>query len=129
NKLVEPERKEECESSCAMLVQNQSDNEGTIKASSGVVDDNLSDGDLKEPPGFSLSNNHQINNGHKEELQLPMSGEAHMEEHQEQPNHSKNLPEVDEVDLGVPPGFSSDVEHKEPCDGSDEDPALPPGFG
>ncbi|KAG5249249.1 Midasin [Salix suchowensis] len=127
NKLVNPERKEDGESSThgAMVVDNGTNYKGLVKASSVSMDDNLSNSDPNEPPGFSLSNNHQ-NSYHekREELQLPIPREAK----KKRPNHSEDMLEVNDVDL-VPPGFSADAEPKEPCDSSDEDPDVPPGFG
>lgn len=131
NKLVEPEKKEEGESSPhdAVLVQNVADNGGTIMASAVVGDDNVSDSEPNEPPGFSLSSNHQNIHEHKEELQLPLPCAGPVEDQKELLNHSKDLLEADDVDLGMPPGFSTDAEHKQPRDGSDDDPDVPPGFG
>ncbi|KAJ6415284.1 hypothetical protein OIU84_004137 [Salix udensis] len=97
NKLVNPERKEDGESSThgAMVVDN-----GT---------------------NYKVLNSYHEK---REELQLPIPREAK----KKRPNHSEDMLEVNDVDL-VPPGFSADAEPKEPCDGSDEDPDVPPGFG
>ncbi|KAH8513525.1 hypothetical protein H0E87_006697 [Populus deltoides] len=130
NKLVNPERKEDGESSThgAMVVENGTNYKGLVKASAVSMDDNLSS-DPKEPPGFSLSNNHQNSNHEKrEQLQLPMPCEGPPEAKKKRPNHSEDMLKVNDVDL-APPGFSADVEPKEPCDSSDEDPDVPPGFG
>ncbi|CAK7335406.1 unnamed protein product [Dovyalis caffra] len=132
NKLVEPERKEEGESSShdAMVVKKGTDKKGVVKTSAVAMDDNLSNSEPKEPPGFSLSNNHQnSNHERKEELWLPMPCEGPLEAKEERPNHSEDMLEVNDIDLGVPPGFSADAKQKDPCDGSDEDPDVPPGFG
>jgi hypothetical protein len=130
NKLVNPERKDDGESSThgAMVVENGTNYKGLVKASAVSMDDNLSS-DPKEPPGFSLSNNHQTSNHEKrEQLQLPMPCEGPPEAKKKRPNHSEDMLKVNDVDL-APPGFSADVEPKEPCDSSDEDPDVPPGFG
>lgn len=127
NKLVNPERKEDGESSThgAMVVDNGTNYKVLVKASAVSMDDKLSNSDPNEPPGFSLSNNHQTSYHEKrEELQLPIPREAK----KKRPNHSEDMLEVNDVDL-VPPGFSADAELKEPCDSSDEDPDVPPGFG
>ncbi|XP_057994789.1 uncharacterized protein LOC131174811 [Hevea brasiliensis] len=131
NKLVEPKRKEVGESSThgVALVQNEADNKGLVKDSTVAVDDNLSDGELQEPPGFSLSINHQNNHELKEELEQPMHCQGTVEELKEGVNHSKDKLEADDVDPGLPPGFSTDIEQKQPCDDCDEDPDVPPGFG
>lgn len=130
NKLVNPERKEDGESSThgAMVVENGTNYKDLVKASAVSMDDNLSS-DPKEPPGFSLSKNHQNSNHEKrEQLQLPMPCEGPPEAKKKRPNHAEDMLKVNDVDL-APPGFSADVELKEPCDSSDEDPDVPPGFG
>ncbi|XP_025013925.1 uncharacterized protein LOC8272486 isoform X2 [Ricinus communis] len=131
DKLVEPERKGMGESSThdVMLFQNEADNEVTVKASVAVnaVDHNSSDDELQEPPGFPLpmNNNYEL----KEDLQLPMHCRRTVEELKEGSHHWKDVLESDDVDPDAPPGFSADIEHKQPCDSSDEDPDVPPGFG
>uniref|UniRef100_A0A2P2KPQ9 Uncharacterized protein n=1 Tax=Rhizophora mucronata TaxID=61149 RepID=A0A2P2KPQ9_RHIMU len=134
NKLVQPLRKEEGKSHShdAIQVQNEVENKGAANCSGDTVDDNLSDSEPQEPPGFSLSNNH-LNNNYKceEELQRPMSYEDALEEMNGVPNsnHPEDTVEAGDNSLGVPPGLSADVEHKRSYDSSDEDPEVPPGFG
>lgn len=125
NKLVNPGGIRVGESSVhdEMAVKNRADSPCPIKVSAGEVNDILSDYEPKEPPGFALPHNHDDNNHKKqpkEGLQLPCDI-APMEERKEVPLQSPNIP--------LPPGFSKDVEHAQPCDGSDEDPDVPPGFG
>lgn len=135
NKLANPKGKEEGESTHDMMpIQKKAENNGSIAASVSEIDDKFSDNEPKEPPGFSLLNNHQNNNHeeqHKQELQLPMPPEIRLVEQQEEDtHHSQDVLEPEEVDLHAPPGFSADMEQQnQPCDGSDEDPDLPPGFG
>lgn len=97
------------------------------------VDDMFSDSEPKEPPGFSLLNNHQNNKNeeqHNQELQPPMPHiREPVEAQEEDTQHSKDVVEPEYIDLGLPPGFPADLEQKLPCDGSDEDPDVPPGFG
>ncbi|KDP25550.1 hypothetical protein JCGZ_20706 [Jatropha curcas] len=128
NKLLEPEMKEVVKSSThgPVLVQMEAYNKGTAKASV-AADGNLSDSE--PPPGFSLSISRQNNNKPEEESPLPVHCKGTMEEQKEGTNHSKDMLEADDVDPGAPPGFSADIENKQPCDGSDEDPDVPPGFG
>ncbi|KAK6263016.1 hypothetical protein QUC31_008832 [Theobroma cacao] len=135
NKLVNPRGKEEGESSIhdKMPVKKEAENNGFIKGSAGRVDDTLSDGDPKEPPGFSLSNIHHSNHHQQQneaEQQLPRPYEnGPIENWKEEPGHPQNGQEQDDVDVGVPPGFSEDIDQKQSCDVSDEDPDVPPGFG
>ncbi|KAG8659325.1 uncharacterized protein LOC110608981 isoform X2 [Manihot esculenta] len=131
NKLVEPERKEMGESSThgVVLVHNEADNKSLVKASTVAVDGNLSNGEPQEPPGFSLSINHQNNHESREELQQPIHCQGPEEEQKEGFNHSKDRLEADDVGPSSPPGFSADIVHKQPTDDTDEDPDVPPGFG
>lgn len=135
NKLVNPKGKEEGESSThdRMSIQKGAENNGSILAAAGVVDDSSSDSEPKEPPGFSVrSDNHNDYYGeqHKQELQPPRPDETGpVEEHLEDNHHSHDVLNPEDVDLHVPPGFSVDMEQKQLCSGSDEDPDVPPGFG
>ncbi|KAJ0047846.1 hypothetical protein Pint_16770 [Pistacia integerrima] len=91
------------------------------KASACTVDETLPDYEPKAPPGFYLNHN-----DHEKQLQeaqqLPMPYDKEPVEQQKEENHHSR-------DVLEPPGFSMDMEHKQPCDGSDEDPDVPPGFG
>ncbi|GLT78309.1 hypothetical protein SLA2020_498490 [Shorea laevis] len=133
DQLVTPQaQRKEGESSNhdVMPVKKEADQNGFSinKASADGVDDMLSDGEPNEPPGFSLSNNHQ--GKHQQEQQLPLpyqNGTA--EEQKEDLNYTGNVQEQDNVDNIMPLGFSADMEDKQPCNDSDEDPEVPPGFG
>lgn len=132
NKVVNPKGKEEGEYSSlvdAIPVQKETDNNGSLTISATEIDGTLSDSEPKEPPGFSLCDHNQDNcdEQQKEELQLPMPRErGPTEEQKNEPHNSEDVLEPD-VRPSEPPGFS--VEDKRPCDDSDEDPDVPPGFG
>ncbi|GAV79601.1 hypothetical protein CFOL_v3_23066 [Cephalotus follicularis] len=119
SKLAEPLKKIEGKSSTheAMPVEKASGINDSIMASVREACDTSSDNDPKEPPGFTLSGKEQ----NKRELPT--------EERKEVLAKSDDIFEPGDAGLGVPPGFSQDVGHIEPCDGSDEDPDVPPGFG
>ncbi|KAJ4848285.1 hypothetical protein Tsubulata_017955 [Turnera subulata] len=130
NKLVEPEKKEECKHSNddAMLAQSEAGTKRAANLSATYVDGSLSDGE--PPPGFSLSNNqHSNNHEQKENLHLTKPCEWPIEEQKQQPSNAKDLLEVGDTNCGIPPGFSANTEIRQECDGSDEDPDVPPGFG
>ncbi|KAA8521954.1 hypothetical protein F0562_012732 [Nyssa sinensis] len=136
SKLLNPIGNEEgCSSSPsgAVPLQKEVDNNASITASVAEIDGTLSDTEPKEPPGFSLCHHLQNNNHeeqHKEERQLPMSHDGRTTEEQiEVPHPPQDVLEPDSVDLSLPPGFSAVMVPKQPCDGSDEDPDVPPGFG
>ena len=132
DKLANPLGKEKGESSIHDMVpvEKEAESNGSTKASAGSVDDTLSDAEPKEPPGFSLSNNHNGNRHrqqHEAKQQLPRPYDnGPVENWKEEPHHSQHGQEQDDVDVGVPPGFSEDIDQKQPCD---EDPDVPPGFG
>lgn len=133
NKLANPVGKEKGESSFRDMapVGKEAERNGFTKASAGRVDDTLSDGEPEEPPGFSLSkNHHSIHHQQQHEVkhQLPRPYDSGpVKNWKEEPHHSQHGQEKDHV--GVPPRFSEDVEQKQSCDVSDEDPEVPPGFG
>ncbi|GKV38172.1 hypothetical protein SLEP1_g46110 [Rubroshorea leprosula] len=133
DKLVTPQAQRiEGESSNldVMPVKMEADQNGFSirKASADGVDDMLSDGEPNEPPGFSLSNNHR--GKHQQEQQLPLPYQnGTVEEQKEDLNYTGNVQEQDNVDSIMPLGFSADMEDKQPCNDSDEDPEVPPGFG
>ncbi|KAJ0105194.1 hypothetical protein Patl1_19461 [Pistacia atlantica] len=106
-------------SSHDMPVQKEPDNNCPVKAS--ACDETLPDYEPKASPGFYLNHN-----DHEKQLQeaqqLPMPYDKEPVEQQKEENHHSR-------DVLEPPGFSTDMEHKQPCDGSDEDPDVPPGFG
>ncbi|OMO89692.1 hypothetical protein CCACVL1_07696 [Corchorus capsularis] len=132
NTLVNLQGKEKGESSIhdTMSIEKEAENNGSVKASAGRLDDTLSDGEPKEPPGFSVSNNrlsnhhHQQKQQHEAEHQLPRPYENGPVKSRKD---EQNGQEQDDNDICVPPGFSED--QKQPCDVSDEDPDVPPGFG
>ncbi|KAJ0105033.1 hypothetical protein Patl1_18593 [Pistacia atlantica] len=122
DKLVNPGGLRVGESSSHdMPVQKEPDNNCPVKASACTVDETLPDYEPKAPPGFYLNHN-----DHEKQLQeaqqLPMPYDKEPVEQQKEENHHSR-------DVLEPPGFSMDMEHKQPCDGSDEDPDVPPGFG
>ncbi|KAF8412348.1 hypothetical protein HHK36_000310 [Tetracentron sinense] len=137
NKLVNPKGKEVDESSFPgepMSVEKEAANNGVLAISACEMDYASSDSELKEPPGFSLCDHQQINNHpeeHKEELQMamPHDPEAPEKEQREVPHYPQDVVQPSDVDLSVPPGFAAFVDGNQPCDGSDEDPDVPPGFG
>ncbi|KAL6349687.1 hypothetical protein AAG906_041094 [Vitis piasezkii] len=133
NKLVNPKGNEEGNSSSPNILaqfQNGTGNNSFQKAPACEINDPMSDNELNEPPGFSMSNTHQSNShGEQKEQQQPMPSErGPTEEHKEGSNHPLKVLEPHDVDHGVPPGFSAAMENSQPCDGSDEDPDVPPGF-
>ncbi|GFS33279.1 hypothetical protein Acr_00g0027600 [Actinidia rufa] len=133
NKLLKPRGNEEGESSSLnslVPVEKQADHSVTQTVSPHEMVD-VSDNEPKEPPGFSLSNHHQNNHVEppKEELQLAMPHDKNtIEEQNKEPHHPEDTIEADNED-GAPPGFSAVRESQQPCDGSDDDPDVPPGFG
>ncbi|KAL4347526.1 hypothetical protein GQ457_17G021390 [Hibiscus cannabinus] len=81
---------------------------------------------------FSLSSDHQSNHRqqqYKAKQQLPRANVGAVENFKEQSSHSQVEQQEGDVDVGVPPGFSEEIDQKQPCDVSDEDPDVPPGFG
>lgn len=122
DKLVNPggTRVGDSSTSGMMAVTKEAGRHSPITFSSGKVDDTVSDYEPKEPPGFSLPHNHDDNNHEKQpqdRLQVPVTyNKEPVEESKEEPLHP------------CPPGFSKEVEHRQPVDGSDEDPDFPPGF-
>lgn len=126
NKLANPEENAEGESSTRVVqVQIESNSNGLVVGAANGAPDN----ELKEPPGFSLSHNHQENNN--DELQLPPAPheKGAMTEHQEGTPQLQDKMDTEDIDHVVAPGFSADTEHKQACESSDEDPDVPPGFG
>lgn len=122
DKLVNPGGKRVGDSSThdIMAVRKEAGSHSPIMFSSAKVGHTVSDYEPKEPPGFSIPHNHDDNNHEKQaqnRLQLPGTyNKEAVEESKEETLHS------------CPPGFSKDVEHRQPVDGSDEDPDFPPGF-
>ncbi|KAM5572668.1 hypothetical protein ABKV19_012621 [Rosa sericea] len=113
NKLANPEDNAAEGQSSTHVVQvrvESSDNGLVVGAVSGAVD--------------GVSDNHQDDNNH--DVQLPPREKGAMTEHREVLQDKMDAEGVDRV---VAPGFSTDAEHKQECDGSDEDPDVPPGFG
>lgn len=122
DKFVNPGGKRVGDSSTRdiMAVRKEAGSHSPIMFSSVKVGHTVSDYEPKEPPGFSIPHNHDDNNHEKQaqnRLQLPGTyNKEAVEESKEETLHS------------CPPGFSKDVEHRQPVDGSDEDPDFPPGF-
>ncbi|KAL6979660.1 hypothetical protein U1Q18_021316 [Sarracenia purpurea var. burkii] len=132
NKLLHPGGNEEGGSSLPnSLVPVQMPAENMVAQTAPPSGMDMSDYDPKEPPGFSLSNHHQKTYVEQptEELELPIPRDLGPIEDQ---NRSLDHPEgaiEPGNEGGGPPGFSAVEESKQPCDGSDDDPDLPPGFG
>ncbi|XVF52772.1 hypothetical protein PTKIN_Ptkin05aG0045500 [Pterospermum kingtungense] len=135
NNLANPLGKEKGESSFHDMVpvKKEAEVNGSTKASAGRVDDNLSDGDPEEPPGFSLLKNHhsihhQQQHEAKHQLLRPYDN-GPVKNWKEESHNAQHGQEQDDVDVGAPPGFPEEIDQKQPCDVSDEDPEVPPGFG
>ncbi|GAB2300927.1 hypothetical protein Dimus_034962 [Dionaea muscipula] len=129
DKLINPQRKEEEVESASSLgtvpKKRASPHDGLAKGSS-EIDGMITDGDLKEPPGFPV-NNHTTAENHGTEMQHRSPSEQRVLEEKEEPPPPQSEPfETEDGDPSVPPGFSGN--HKL-SDGSDEDPDVPPGFG
>ncbi|XP_004298718.1 PREDICTED: uncharacterized protein LOC101307693 [Fragaria vesca subsp. vesca] len=125
DKLANPEDNvEDGSKGCVGEVQVKCSDDGlVVGAVSGGVD-GVSHNEMKEPPGFSVAYNHEGENNHEvERLHCEKGGVI------EQRGTLQDKMETEDVDRVVAPGFSTDMEHKEGCDGSDEDPDVPPGFG
>ncbi|CAK9173106.1 unnamed protein product [Ilex paraguariensis] len=136
SKLLNPKINEDGGSSShndMMPVQKGLHTNQFVTASTSGIDGTLSDSEPKEPPGFSEGDRFQNNNQHEEqpkaEMWLPIQDGMPAEEQKEEHCPSQDVLEPDGIDLGAPPGFSAVMELKKPCDGSDEDPDVPPGFG
>ncbi|PRQ17900.1 hypothetical protein RchiOBHm_Chr7g0200011 [Rosa chinensis] len=112
NKLANPDGNADGQSSTHVVqVQVESGDNGlVVGAASGAV--------------VGVSDNHQDDNNH--EAQLPPREKGAMTEHREMLQDKMDTEGVDRI---VAPGVSTDTEHKQECDGSDEDPDVPPGFG
>ncbi|XP_044476447.1 uncharacterized protein LOC123203997 isoform X2 [Mangifera indica] len=124
DKLVNPGGLRVGESSTHdMLDQKEPHDNCPIEPLACTVVETLPDREPKAPPGFCQ--NHYHNDQEKQlqdAQQLPMPYDTDQVELQKEGiHHSK--------DVLQPPGFSIDVEHKQLCDCSDEDPDVPPGFG
>ncbi|KAK3224740.1 hypothetical protein Dsin_004602 [Dipteronia sinensis] len=126
NKLVNPGgiRVVEPSTQDVAPVNKEADNNGSMKASAGEVDDTVSDNEPKEPPGFYLSHNHN-NNSHPSQQQEGMQPMPYVKEPTEE---QKEEPQRSQVMLETP-GLSTDLQHQQPGDDNDEDPDVPPGFG
>lgn len=135
SRLLNPEGTEGGEPSSnsdTMAVQNRPNNNEPVTASTNDIDGTFSDSEPNEPPGFALSDLHQ--NNHEEQLkeELPLhipqdklpTGKEKQEAH-----HSQDVLETDSLNATTPTAVSTVMEQKQPCDGSDEDPDVPPGFG
>lgn len=134
NKSVNPQGSEGNSGSpnALALLQNGTGNITFHNAPISEVNDPMPDNELNEPPGFSMSGTHQNNScGEQKEDQLrPIPSErGSTVEHKEESNNPHVALEPHDVDHGVPPGFSGVLENIQACDGSDEDPDVPPGFG
>ena len=129
-RLTNTEGKVEVESSTSQMmpVQKEDGDKDLIHVRASKATDMLSDNEPKEPPGFSLSHRHLKNK--IEDLQPSLRREKRLrKEQQGGPSVVQEKQEVGYVDQSQPPGFSVDMEHRQPGDCSDEDPDVPPGFG
>ncbi|XP_009362822.2 uncharacterized protein LOC103952859 [Pyrus x bretschneideri] len=127
NKLTNPNGEAEGEPSTRDVpVQNEVDSNGLVVAAASEIDDKLSDNEPKIPLGFCFSGNYQKNDN--DALQLPLPHVKGAIEEWKGSSHQLQ-DRMDSVDNRLEPGISTDMEHKQACDGSDEDPDVPPGFG
>lgn len=135
NKLVNPKGDGEGNSSSSNVLgqfQNGNGNDSSQKRPTSEINDPMSDNELNEPPGFSISDTHQNKNHgeQKGEQQQPLPSEkGPTVEQKEESNHAPDVLEPLDVDHGVPPGYSATMGNMQIGDGSDEDPDVPPGFG
>ncbi|KAE8671561.1 hypothetical protein F3Y22_tig00111942pilonHSYRG00038 [Hibiscus syriacus] len=90
------------------------------------VDETLSHGEPKEPIIVTTTT---FNQQHKAKQQLPWPYDGAVENCEAISSHSQVGQEEDDVGVGVPPGFSEEIDQKQPCDVNDDDPDVPPGFG
>ncbi|KAF8010311.1 hypothetical protein BT93_J1053 [Corymbia citriodora subsp. variegata] len=85
----------------------------------------------KEPLGFCPPTTNQ-NHGeqHNERVQVSVFHEkGFSEDLRNEQNHSDKVLTPDDVDAGIPPGFSGNVEKWKLSNDAEDDPELPPGFG
>ncbi|KAK4349658.1 hypothetical protein RND71_032413 [Anisodus tanguticus] len=123
NKLLNPQLNEAGESSShsdLQPTQNGVEINGHIAASSV-------DAEPSEPPGFArLGSNQNSKSDHKEtpkeESGIPVPAQS-------ETNCSLDPLVPDSVDVGAPPGFAIVTKEKNPDNGDEEDPEMPPGFG
>ncbi|XP_010264154.1 PREDICTED: uncharacterized protein LOC104602240 [Nelumbo nucifera] len=137
NKLVNP-KKEVTEVSSpknpSTVKKEAASSNGSPAIPSSEREVTSSDIEPEEPPGFSLCS-HQGNNRWNEcqdQSPKPMGHEqGHEEGKMEEPRHPHDdASELNDSGPSIPPGFAAYVDHDHhPCDGSDEDPDVPPGFG
>lgn len=127
-KLAKPNGKDEVMLSASDVMPIQRQGETT---SAAEIDDTLHENEPNEPPGFTLLHTHLNNDNHEEQdkgkVQVQVQGFTAEQKEDSQPSqvaHGEG-----DVNSNAPPGFSMDVEQKQPSDCSDEDPDVPPGFG
>ncbi|KAF8010438.1 hypothetical protein BT93_J1156 [Corymbia citriodora subsp. variegata] len=85
----------------------------------------------KEPQGiFPPSNNQNHGEQHNERVQVPAFHEkGFSEDLWNEQNHSDKVLMPEDVDVGIPPGFSGNVENWKLSNDAEDDPELPPGLG
>ncbi|CAL1401213.1 unnamed protein product [Linum trigynum] len=128
DKLSEPEKK--IEATFGSHDEGSVRNEASImNAKPCAVGDDFPGDESNEPSGFLLPINHQNNGKILEDSSPSMSSERPVEVGNGRPNHSENSLGVHDVDMSILTGFSVERELNQPCDDSDEDPDVPPGFG
>lgn len=130
SRLVNPQGSQGGEPSSnadAMAVDSRPDNNGSIVTLPDESNGTFSDSEPNEPPGFALRVLHQ-NNNHEEQLREELQDKLPTEEHKGEIQRSEDVFDEDDVNLTTRPAVSNTQEQKQPCDGSDEDPDLPPGF-
>ncbi|KAK9699424.1 hypothetical protein RND81_08G172400 [Saponaria officinalis] len=100
---------------------------GESPISSGERQPNVSDGEGREPPGFSLQNhttsNHDISRSEKPGV------ESNLERQRESRWSNGSAKTEEDGDTSPPPGFTLQGKRKRASDGNDDDPDIPPGFG
>ncbi|CAN0841597.1 hypothetical protein LINGRAHAP2_LOCUS3362 [Linum grandiflorum] len=123
DKMEEPEKKKEAKSCSQDVAVNRKESNIVDSQPCAVGDD------PNEPPGFSMPDIHQNNGDKLEDTQPPKSSQRSVEEHSARPNRLAGVMEVHDVYTGIQPGVSADGKQNQLCDGSDDDPEVPPGFG
>ncbi|OUZ99466.1 hypothetical protein BVC80_8973g10 [Macleaya cordata] len=134
NRLVNPKGKKVDELSSLndpTTSANVAVNNNSLATSACEREDNLSESEPKEPPGFTLCNQQSnISEVESKEETQPIAPQDCVNgvKVKEEPYCEMDVsPSYN--DPSVPPGFAPTVGSKEPYDVSDEDPDVPPGFG
>lgn len=134
-RLLNPERTEggkPSSNSDAIVVQNGPNNNEPVTNSVDDIDGTFSDNEPNEPPGFGPSDLRQNNHEEisKEEPRVRIAEDKFLGgKEKDETHHSHITMATNAINLTAPPAVSTEMEQKQPCDDSDEDPDVPPGFG